>query len=98
MIISFILFFFGIIIQIIAGILGAVTWLLPHQVTDAVTWLFAQFHIFDFLIPMDDFMAALGAYLTFLGFWYSIKLIMHAYHVVRHGGSVATPKVKDKRA
>lgn len=85
MITDIILLIIGSIIYLISSFFAAISWTIPSQMTDALEFFFAKIHNVDFLVPADTLMAALGVYLTFLLFWYSIKIILWVYHLIRHG-------------
>lgn len=91
MITSLILFFAGVVIQIVGSIFAAISFTIPNQIIDAISFWFSKLHQLDFILPMDDVMTAFGIYLTFIVLYYTIKVIMWAYHIVRHGGDTDLP-------
>lgn len=95
MITSFLLFFMGLILQIIGLIFGAISWALPPQIFDAIEFFFAKIHSLDFLFPTETFMEALGVLITFFVGWYTVKIVLWGYHLIRHGAKASPAKVKN---
>lgn len=97
MIISTLLWVVGLIIKILAWILSGITWVIPEQVITAIAWVFDQLRVLDFIVPMQTVMLVLSSFITFLIFFYTFKLMMWSYHLVRHGSDHKTPKTHDTK-
>lgn len=97
MITDIFLFVIGGIIYALSSILGAITWTIPSQIADAISWAFSQLHYLDIFFPVDTLMQAIGFYITFLALYYGIKITMWTYHLIRHGGSAGSlPTIVDQ--
>jgi len=93
MITDVILLLIGGIIYLISGFFAAISWAIPTQVIDAIEFFFAQINDVNIFLPLDTVMQALGAYLTFITFWYSVKIIIWTYHLIRHGKETKPAKL-----
>lgn len=92
MITSTFLFIIGLVLNVLASFLGALTFLIPIQITEAIEWAFSQLAYLDFLLPMNTLMTVLGVFVTFLVYWYSTKIILWIYHLMRHGSNTSVAK------
>jgi len=78
----------------IGGILGAITWVIPTEIIDAIEFFFAKIHYWDWIFPVDEIMTVIGYAISLASFYYTVKLILWLYHLVRHGGNTETPKLE----
>lgn len=93
MITGILLWIIGSILQLISSIFAVITWALPSQFFDALTWIFTKLHSWDLFVPTQTVVQALTVMITFTGFWYFTKIILWTYHLIRHGGNVKPEKI-----
>lgn len=93
MITDLILWLIGSILMLVSGIFAGITWILPAQFFDALTWIFDKLHNVDLFVPTQTVVQALAVMISFTGFWYFIKIILWTYHLIRHGGNVKPEKI-----
>lgn len=91
MIVSLFLWLFGFVLWLFNIIFGSIPFSLPANFISSVEYFFAQLKYADILIPVNTLMQALGVWLTFIATYYSVKIFMWIYHVIRHGGDSDLP-------
>jgi len=74
MIITFVLGVFAIIIYFFTTVMSTITWVLPEQMTESMTWFFAQFSYLQGIFPISTLFEVISSVLTVWGFMYSLKI------------------------
>jgi len=66
----------SVILNIISILLGAFSYIIPSQITDAITYLFSTIHILDGVFPVDTLLLASTTILTVWGFIYLARIFL----------------------
>ncbi len=70
---------FLVITMVLAAIsyaLGLITFIMPEQFNEAITYFTSFIHYGDFLVPVATLLEAFGVYLTFIFAFYSLKILL----------------------
>jgi hypothetical protein len=79
MITTIIVLLITLLLSAVSFALGLVTFVLPDQFTEAITYFVSYLSYADFLIPIDTLLQATGIYVTFIFALYSVKILMWVF-------------------
>lgn len=64
-----------IIIKLMTFLFGQLAFVIPVNITNAVTYFLSYLGYLGYILPVNTLMQAVGVYLTFLGVWYTLRII-----------------------
>ncbi len=70
------IFIISSFINAITYVFSLITYVIPADIPQSITYLFGYLNYLNGILDVPSFMAALGSYLLFAGFWYLVKVIM----------------------
>jgi hypothetical protein len=76
MIIDAFLYLASAVIGIVTFVAGSFSMVYPVEVKNSLEYFFGKFAVLENFFPVSTLMTALGTILTFLGFWYGLKLVL----------------------
>lgn len=69
-------------LSIVTGLLGLLSFIVPVQIQTAIETAIASVAYFTGVLPVQNIMTAMLAFLTFLITWYGVKLAFMLFHMI----------------
>lgn len=90
MIISAILYIVGAFVTLVSSAFSAISYAIPGNFQTAIHYFFGYLGYLRGVLPIDNILTAMGSFITFLTYWYAIKLILWIYSLVPWIGKTTT--------
>lgn len=93
MITDIILYVVGSFVALIAEAFKLINFAIPSQFVDASNYFISKLSYLSGFINVSDILSAVGWFLTFTTYWYSIKLVLWVFSLIPWFGKNISPKL-----
>lgn len=93
MITDVILYVLGSFVALVGNAFSLIQFAIPQQFVDAVGYFVSKLAYISGFINVPDILAAIGWLLTFITYWYIVKLILWVFSLIPWFGKSISPKL-----
>jgi len=97
MLIDALIFLAGVILKSIAVGFNFISFGIDDRIIEALIWVFDKIGYLNFFFPVATLMSALGVFITFLSYYYGMKLTLWVYGLIRSGTTIFMPKITESQ-